>query len=74
MGNDDILASFHSHPNTGSNFLQEPGATDIRAVRDDLDLKGPDYVGEFVVAERAVFLITPDGLVRELGNPADHLS
>ncbi|MBV7335252.1 Mov34/MPN/PAD-1 family protein [Chloroflexi bacterium TSY] len=53
----DILASFHTHPNTGNNFLQEPSATDRRAVRDDPNLKGDLYVGEFVIANEGWFKI-----------------
>jgi len=49
IGESDIAASFHTHPNTGSDYLQEPGETDKRAVRDDRDLKGESYVGEFVI-------------------------
>lgn len=62
----DIVASFHTHPNTGSDFLQEPGETDKRAVRDDPDLKGALYVGEFVISQRIIYLITPMGQVREM--------
>jgi hypothetical protein len=62
----DIVASFHTHPNTGSDFLQEPGETDKRAVRDDPGLKGALYVGEFVISQRIIYLITPIGQVREM--------
>lgn len=34
-GNLPILATFHTHPNSGPEFQQEPSLTDIRAVRDD---------------------------------------
>lgn len=64
----DILASFHTHPNTGPNFLQEPSATDKRAVRDDPNLKGDMYIGEFVIANDMIYLIQPDGEVREMGS------
>ena len=64
-----IVASFHTHPNTGVDFLQEPSETDKRAVRDDPDLKGTDYVGEFVIAQETIYLITPDGEVREVADP-----
>lgn len=64
----DILASFHTHPNTGSSFLQEPSATDRRAVRDDPNLKGGFYVGEFVIANDTIYLIQPDGEVLEMGS------
>src|SRR5437867_9026542 len=41
-----IIASFHTHPNTGPDYMQEPSETDKRSVRDDPDLKAPHYVGE----------------------------
>jgi hypothetical protein len=61
-----IVATFHTHPNTGPDFVQEPGETDKRGVRDDADLKGSLYVGEFVIADEMVYLITPDGVAREI--------
>lgn len=39
IGNKDIVATFHTHPNTGADYQQEPSETDKRAVRDDPDLK-----------------------------------
>ena len=66
-----IVATFHTHPNTGPDFLQEPGETDKRGVRDDADLKGSLYVGEFVVADEMIYLITPGGAVRELDARAE---
>lgn len=62
----DIVASFHTHPNTGNNFLQEPSITDRRAVREDPNLKGLFYVGEFVITDAINYLIQPDGEVLEL--------
>ena len=62
----DILASFHTHPNTGRSFLQEPSATDKRAVRDDPNLKGDLYVGEFVISNDIIYLIQRDGEVVEV--------
>ncbi|GIK58839.1 MAG: hypothetical protein HND44_14500 [Chloroflexi bacterium] len=62
----EIVASFHTHPNTGADFLQKPGETDKRAVRDDPDLKGANYVGEFVISQATVYLVTPTGQVREV--------
>ncbi len=55
----DIVASFHTHPNTGEDFQQEPSLTDIRAVRDDFDLKGEFYLGEFVISEQNIYLVEP---------------
>ena len=69
MGEKSIVASFHTHPNTGTDFLQEPSETDKRAVRDDPDLKGAAYVGEFIIARETIYLITPDGQVREVADP-----
>ena len=57
----DIIASFHTHPNTGKDFQQEPSLTDIRAVRDDFDLKGEFYLGELVISEQNIYLIEPAG-------------
>ena len=59
----DIVATFHTHPNIGSDYLQEPSETDKRAVRDDPDLKGDFYVGEFVISQAKIYLITPNGQV-----------
>lgn len=66
IGEDEIVASFHTHPNTGSDFLQEPSETDKRAVRDDPDLKGDNYVGEFVISLDTIYLITSNGETREI--------
>ena len=62
-----IVASFHTHPNSGADFQQEPSLTDIRAVCDDLDLKGEFYLGEFVVTQENVYLIEPSGQVGVVG-------
>jgi hypothetical protein len=68
-----IVATFHTHPNTGPDYLQEPGETDKRGVRDDAELKGSQYVGEFVVANETVYLIAPSGTVRELDSCSELL-
>jgi len=73
IGEDEIVGSFHTHPNTGSDFLQEPSETDTRAVRDDPDLKGDNYVGEFVISRDALYLITPNGATRELTDTEKYL-
>jgi hypothetical protein len=66
IGGSRIVATFHTHPNTGVDYLQEPSESDKRAVRDDPDLKDADYVGEFVISYEMIFLITPAGRVREV--------
>ena len=62
----DIVASFHTHPNTDESYLQEPSETDKRAIREDLDLKGPLYEGEFVISQQIIYLVSPDGFVLEV--------
>ena len=62
----EIVASFHTHSNTGSDYLQEPSETDKRAVRDDPNLKGAEYVGEFVISQSIIYLVSPAGQVREM--------
>jgi len=64
----DIIASFHTHPNTGPDFQQEPSLTDVRAVREDFDLKGGIYLGEFIISEENVYLIEPSGEFGIIGN------
>lgn len=68
-----IIASFHTHPNTGEDFQQEPSLTDIRAVRDDPDLKGEYYVGEFVISRENIYLIEPAGQISEIAKTEDVL-
>lgn len=65
-----IAASFHTHPNTGGDYLQEPSETDKRAVRDDPDLKETSYIGEFVISQAKIYWIDPNGQVSEVGDTA----
>jgi hypothetical protein len=60
INDQDIVATFHTHPNTGTDYLQEPGETDKRAVRDDPDLKAAFYKGEFVISAQSIYLDCPD--------------
>jgi len=73
IGGEDIVASFHTHPNTGKDYLQEPSETDRRAVRDDPDLKGAFYEGEFVISQEKIYLIAPNGQVSAIENTRDIL-
>ncbi len=68
IGKGAIVASFHTHPNTGGDYLQEPSETDKCAVRDDPDLKGASYVGEFVISQAKIYLIAPNGQVSEISD------
>ena len=67
-GNMPIIATFHTHPNIGPGFQQEPSLTDIRAVRDDPDLSHADYEGEFVISQKLVYLIRRSGQVDVVGD------
>jgi len=60
----DIIASFHTHPNTGKDFQQEPSLTDIRAVSDDYDLKGEFYLGEIVISKENIYFVVSTSYVR----------
>lgn len=66
LGNGEIIASFHTHPNTGPDYLQEPGETDKRAIRSDPDLKGEFFEGEFVISNELIYRIDRDGEVTEI--------
>lgn len=74
VGNREIIGTFHTHPTTGPDYLQEPGEADRRAVRDDPDLKGVGYVGELVISQQAIYLITPTGEISEVAATRDILS
>jgi proteasome lid subunit RPN8/RPN11 len=63
-----IVATFHTHPNSGADFQQEPSLTDIRAVRNDPDLKHQGYEGEYVIATDNVYVIRTDGKVELIGS------
>jgi hypothetical protein len=69
-----IVATFHTHPNTGPNYLQEPGPTDIRGVTDDPDLRHAEYEGEYVISQDTLYRIWPDGSVESLGDTASLLT
>jgi hypothetical protein len=61
-----IAASFHTHPNIGPEYLQEPSETDKRGVRDDAELKADYYAGEIIITNEMVYLVKPDGAVGEI--------
>ena len=58
-----IVATFHTHPNPGPNFLQAPGPADIMNVLNDLNLDHSDYEGEFVLASEWTYRIAKSGVV-----------
>jgi hypothetical protein len=71
VGGKAIVPSFHTHPNTGADFQQEPSLTGVRAVHNDPDLKGEFYLGEFVVSQEDVYLIKPSGQVGVIGKTTE---
>lgn len=64
----DILASFHTHPNTGRHHLQEPSPSNCRAVRDDPELTGPFYEGELVISQDTIYHIDAAGRVSTIAD------
>lgn len=67
VGQKDILATFHTHPNTGGNYLQQPSETDQRAVRDDPGLKSSLYQGELIISQDEIYLVAPNGEFTSVG-------
>lgn len=62
-----IVATFHTHPNAGSDFVQDPSEDDQFAVRGDLDLKEDYYLGKIVIADERTYLILPQGQISVIG-------
>lgn len=62
-----ILATLHTHPNSGPEYRQGPSRKDVKAVRDDPDLGHAEYEGEYVISLRLVYRIRHDGDVETVG-------
>lgn len=69
----EIIATFHTHPNTGTDFQQEPSDTDIRAVKNDPNLKTEVYEGEYVITKDFVYRIDNFGNVTKAGKTQEIL-
>jgi hypothetical protein len=67
---DSIIATFHTHPNTGRDYHQGPSDKDLDMMRQDHHLLAPWYLGEFVVSKKRIYWITPKCRVRRLGATA----
>jgi hypothetical protein len=65
--NEPIVATFHTHPHTGADYDPLPSDTDLNVIREDTELKGSSYIGEYVIADTDVYLIAPDGRYSVLG-------
>jgi len=74
INDQDIVATFHTHPNTGGDYLQEPGETDKRAMRDDPHLKAVFYEGEFVISAQSIYRIAPTEQVSEVARTVDYFA
>ena len=69
-GNMPIIATFHTHPNFGPGYQQEPSLTDIRAVRDDPDLSHVEYEGEYVISRKFTYRVLRTGDIEVVGETA----
>lgn len=59
--NEWIVATFHTHPNTGNSYAPEPNRVDRFLVANDKELKTVYYLGEFVIAAKQIYLVSPSG-------------
>ena len=73
-GDAAVVATFHTHPNVGPDYLQEPSPSDVRGVTEDPDLRHREYEGEFVISRETLYLIASDGRVHPLGNTTSLLA
>jgi proteasome lid subunit RPN8/RPN11 len=56
-----IVATFHTHPNTGNTYFSEPSDADCELVSTDPELRTIHYLGEFVIAKTSFYWISPQG-------------
>ena len=66
----EILGTFHTHPNTGKEWRQEPSPQDIR-----LSKEYPETMGlhQFVISRENIYHIDNDGLVTIIGRTIELL-
>jgi hypothetical protein len=62
-----IVATFHTHPNSGEWFCQEPSPMDVQAVENDPELDHSEYEGEYVISRKTVYRINRDGGIDSVG-------
>ena len=60
----EIVASFHTHPNTGSEWQQQPSPQDIQ-----LSQNYPETMGtyQFVISKERLYYVNNDGNVTDMG-------
>lgn len=66
----EIVGTFHTHPNTGSDWIQGPSPQDIRLSREYPETIGPH---QFVISAQTVYHIDSEGVVSEMGRTDDVL-
>jgi proteasome lid subunit RPN8/RPN11 len=59
-----IVGSFHTHPNTGPEWQQDPSPQDIRLSQDYPETMGPH---QFVISRDSIYHIVNSGVVSEMG-------
>jgi len=60
----EIVGSFHTHPNTGPEWQQDPSPQDIRLSQDYPETMGPH---QFVIARDVIYHIDNNGVVTGMG-------
>jgi hypothetical protein len=60
-----IIGTFHTHPNTGAEWRQEPSPQDIRLSQDYPETMGAH---QFVISSEKVYHIDNEGIVFEAGS------
>ena len=66
----EIVGTFHTHPNTGHEWRQEPSPQDIRLSKEYPETMGPH---QFVISRETIYHIDNDGLVSAWGRTAELL-
>ncbi len=66
----EIIGSFHTHPNVGKEWRQEPSPQDIRLSKDYPETMGTH---QFVISRETIYHIDNDGLVTVVGRTAEVL-
>ncbi|HVT27550.1 MAG TPA: hypothetical protein VHE81_05980, partial [Lacipirellulaceae bacterium] len=59
-----IVGSFHTHPNLGPEWRQEPSLQDIHLSQDYPETMVPH---QFVIAQKTIYHIDNDGIITEMG-------
>ncbi len=66
----EIVGSFHTHPNTGKEWQQEPSPQDVRLSKEFPETMGPH---QFVISRDTIYHVDNNGVVSAVGHTADVL-